>query len=652
MVKRRTFQIIVQQGQLFNPSSASPRWHRPHFLQRYPVAYSFQGIRCYHSSTLVASSSNETSSLLSGSAKARASIARQDQAWFDLDTTSNTDNKAKDSSLFFKCTACGKCCTGKGGKVWVNSAERAEMADLLSLSPADLIDSYLVPESPQNSPSNAKGDSINKPNDGYSIRQIPETAATPSTRSLAKNTQVQQSSSSPAPDNERCIFLAPDNKCRIYQARPTQCRTFPYWPHAMASKYDWERTQAQCEGIRLPDTDSFMAKERGGAVDTMDPISTSTIWYNLLVHTVHRQGIHESSEGDDASSMTYTQMMGSLPFFLDEATLKDFQQDYWEQHRREIVYETQDLFVVDTLGSAWQSPPLINNDDKPESSDAQGQRHFQPTRSLIFRNSPSLTQSEMVLVPAGIAAGGGKVSDEPSPYNWQVDPTVLMLDVHEIMAQIIEAWNRQLVSSMPISISTNPQHFAVLGTGAGALPLYLQDKYSQAIIDCVEASAEVLQVARDYFGFIHTEGTMTNCGKLGGELPSSNTSTLRSFCQRGEDYLLQSAEGGNASKKDLLHLLVIDVADGVEVPPRHFFDADLLPIMQKCLVEPHGIVIWNVRASLSFEELEAEVLASIRDFFPNVHAHAVASSTNASSNSINWVVYASNAESFLSCPLL
>ena len=565
--------------------------------------------------------------------------------------TSNTDNKPKDSSLFFKCTACGKCCTGKGGKVWVNSAERAEMADLLGLSPTDLIDSYLVTESPQNLPSNANDYIINKQNYMYSIQQVKDTSATPSTRSHIQNTRLQHSvSSSSSDDIERCIFLAPDNKCQIYQVRPTQCRTFPYWPHTVASKYDWERTQAQCEGIRrLPEDKNSMAKESGDAVDTMDPVPTSTIWNNLLVHTVHRQGIHDASQDDDVSSMTYTNMMDSLPFFLDEATLKDFQQDYWQQHRREIVYESQDLFVLDTLGPAWQSPPLINTNDKGEFSDAQGQSHFLPTRSLLFGNSPSLTQSEMILVPAKAATSGGEVAKEPSPYSpysWQVDPTILMLDVHQIMAQIIEAWHHQLVSS---SNATNSQHFAVLGTGAGALPLYLQGKYPQATIDCVEASAEVLQVAQDYFGF----NTMTNNNVgVGGDLPNSSTGALRSFCQRGEEYLLQSTEDRSASKKDLLDLLVIDVAAGAEVPPRHFFDADLLRTQQKRLHETHGIVIWNVRASLSFEELEAEALANIRDVFPNVHANAVATSTNASSNSINWVVYASNPGSFLSGPLL
>jgi uncharacterized protein len=49
-------------------------------------------------------------------------------------------------------------------------------------------------------------------------------------------------------DNWNCILLK-EGKCSIYQHRPLQCRTFPFWPHNIISKRDWNKASLECPGI-------------------------------------------------------------------------------------------------------------------------------------------------------------------------------------------------------------------------------------------------------------------------------------------------------------------------------------------------------------------------------------------------------------------
>jgi len=114
--------------------------------------------------------------------------------------------------LRFKCTGCGKCCSGPSGYVWVTKKEVEEMADFLGITPFEFAQKYL------------------REIDGeYSL--------------IEKKGQG---------NNYDCIFLK-DNKCQVYGARPTQCRTFPWWPDNLESKKAWEECARECEGIDHPD---------------------------------------------------------------------------------------------------------------------------------------------------------------------------------------------------------------------------------------------------------------------------------------------------------------------------------------------------------------------------------------------------------------
>lgn len=112
-----------------------------------------------------------------------------------------------ENGLRFKCTECGKCCTGSPGYVWVDDEEIKQMAAYLNLSVPEFARRYL-----------------RRKENRWSIIE------------LTKN-------------NFDCIFLK-DKKCQIYPVRPKQCRTFPWWPQNLKSEKAWEEAAKFCEGIQ------------------------------------------------------------------------------------------------------------------------------------------------------------------------------------------------------------------------------------------------------------------------------------------------------------------------------------------------------------------------------------------------------------------
>lgn len=110
--------------------------------------------------------------------------------------------------LKFKCTECGKCCTGSPGYVWVTEEEMNSIAKLLNI-PFDAFKKKYVRQS-GNRYALVERKSINNEYD--------------------------------------CIFLK-DKKCTVYQARPRQCRTFPWWQQNLNSEESWRLAAEYCEGI-------------------------------------------------------------------------------------------------------------------------------------------------------------------------------------------------------------------------------------------------------------------------------------------------------------------------------------------------------------------------------------------------------------------
>jgi len=107
--------------------------------------------------------------------------------------------------LKFKCTGCGKCCTGAPGFVWVSEKEVEEMAAHVQL-----------------------------PVDEFKRRYIRIVFGR---MSLTENKATYD-----------CVFLK-NKQCTLYSSRPLQCRQFPWWPQNLENEKTWKETAKECEGI-------------------------------------------------------------------------------------------------------------------------------------------------------------------------------------------------------------------------------------------------------------------------------------------------------------------------------------------------------------------------------------------------------------------
>ena len=107
--------------------------------------------------------------------------------------------------LRFACTQCGRCCTGRGGYVWVTAQEIACLADFLGLGIRRFGRRYLRRIGPR-----------------YALLE--------------------------RPGSGDCTFLV-GRTCSVYDARPGQCRRFPWWERNLRSPAAWARAAEECEGI-------------------------------------------------------------------------------------------------------------------------------------------------------------------------------------------------------------------------------------------------------------------------------------------------------------------------------------------------------------------------------------------------------------------
>lgn len=108
--------------------------------------------------------------------------------------------------LMFTCTACGDCCTGAPGYVWVNQEEILALTAAMGLG------------------SSAEFEQLYVRNIGMrkSLREFP---------------------------SGDCVFFdGQTRRCTVYEVRPRQCRSWPFWSSNIRAPQDWDRTCEICPG--------------------------------------------------------------------------------------------------------------------------------------------------------------------------------------------------------------------------------------------------------------------------------------------------------------------------------------------------------------------------------------------------------------------
>ncbi len=120
--------------------------------------------------------------------------------------TLQDENPWYQNGLRFKCTGCGKCCTGSPGYVWLSKEEMQAIANHLNITIERFMRTY-----------------IRQKEGRYSLIEKPSL-------------------------NFDCVFLK-GTRCSIYEVRPQQCRTYPWWIGNLKSKECWEEAAKICEGI-------------------------------------------------------------------------------------------------------------------------------------------------------------------------------------------------------------------------------------------------------------------------------------------------------------------------------------------------------------------------------------------------------------------
>jgi Fe-S-cluster containining protein len=108
--------------------------------------------------------------------------------------------------LRFRCTACGDCCTGSEGYVWVNKLEIAALAEAVGEKDIDAFERLYV----------------RKVGVRKSLKEFP---------------------------NGDCVFFDSEARtCQVYAVRPRQCRTWPFWDSNLRTRQAWQETCEVCPG--------------------------------------------------------------------------------------------------------------------------------------------------------------------------------------------------------------------------------------------------------------------------------------------------------------------------------------------------------------------------------------------------------------------
>lgn len=135
----------------------------------------------------------------------KLNISKEEEPWY------------KDG-LRFKCTGCGKCCSGSPGYVFLRDEDIDTLTKELQITKEEFIKKY--------------------------------------TKAVGRRLSLRDDT-----PNYACIFLENGKYCKVYKARPLQCRAYPFWLITISSKEQWDDAAMMCEGINHPEAPLISAED-------------------------------------------------------------------------------------------------------------------------------------------------------------------------------------------------------------------------------------------------------------------------------------------------------------------------------------------------------------------------------------------------------
>ena len=121
------------------------------------------------------------------------------------------------------------------------------------------------------------------------------------------------------------------------------------------------------------------------------------------------------------------------------------------------------------------------------------------------------------------------------------------------------------VAFVGLALCAEPRRVLVIGLGGGTLPMFLRKNYPDAVIDAVDIDPDVVQVAKQFFGF-------------------SEDDRMRAHVDDGRRFIEQAQQPYDAIFLD---------AFGSDSVPAHLTTQEFLQAVRRA-VRPDGVVVGNV----------------------------------------------------------
>ena len=154
------------------------------------------------------------------------------------------------------------------------------------------------------------------------------------------------------------------------------------------------------------------------------------------------------------------------------------------------------------------------------------------------------------------------------------------------------------VAFVALALVPEPSRVLVVGVGGGTMPMFLRSYYPSATIDAVDIDPDVVQVARDYFGF------------------------------REDDRLKAHVDDGRAfieNAREPYDIIFLDAFGTRNVPP-HLTTAEFMRAVRRA-AKPDGVIVGNVWGR-SANPLFDSMVRTYQEVFDELYMLDVPGTTN------------------------